>query len=245
MKDWYLKEKNVAFHEATLTENYRCSANILKVATKFLEKSRDRQPKELKPTKEAGHPVEVWHCKDKEGQSGQIVSSIIERHESGGVGYGEMAILLRCSKMGSLGNLSTALQVELFTQNIPFVLVGTVSLFERETVLDLLAYLRLALGEDDNAMRRVINKPPRKLPADKMIPLIEQHRESSGRRGSLQQAAEAMCRTGASLSASRHSALRRFLSDLDELRSLVNTISLPCLINVCVLDCARLSYTLI
>jgi len=231
LKNWYSEEKNIALHEATLTENYRSSANILAVATKFLERSRDRHPKQLNPTKEAGHPVELWHCKDKEGQSRRIVSSIIERHESGGICYGEMAILLRCSKMGPLGSLSTAFQEELFMRRIPFVLVGSTSLFERETVLDLLAYLRLTLGEDDDAMKRVINKPPRKLPADAVIPLIEQHRESSGRRGTLQQAAKAMCKTGASLSASRHSALRRFMSDLEELGSLVNKISLPCLID--------------
>ena len=230
LRKWYLEERNVVLNEATLSENYRSSANILAVATRFLENSHDRHPKPLNPTKEAGLPVEVWHCRDKEGQSRRIISSIIERHVSGGITYGEMAILLRCSKMGALGCLSTALQVELFARNIPFVLVGGTSLFERETVLDLLAYLRLALGEDDDAMKRVINKPPRKLPADVMIPLIEHHRVSSGRRGTLQQAAKAMCKTGASLSASRHSALERFMSELDELRKLVDKMPLPSLI---------------
>ena len=105
-------------------------------------------------------PVEIWRCKHASDQAQHIVCAMITRHDAEGKDYGDMACLFRCFKMGSLGSLTTPLQRELANRNVPFHVVGGKTIFERETCLDLLAYLRLSVSgtPDDDAFERVINK---------------------------------------------------------------------------------------
>jgi superfamily I DNA/RNA helicase len=63
--------------------------------------------------------------------------------------------------MGKFGSLTKHLQEVLQSRRVPFVVVGGTGIFERETVLDLLAYLNVCVGSDDDSFERVINKPPR------------------------------------------------------------------------------------
>lgn len=58
---------------------------------------------------------------------------------------------------------------ELLRAEIPYRIVGSVSFFERKEIQDALAYMRLRVNPDDDlALRRVINVPPRKFGAKRM-----------------------------------------------------------------------------
>lgn len=217
--------------EETLIQNYRSSANILLVATKFLEGDTSRQPKVLQPTKDAGLPVEVWRCENPKVQVNHIISSIMKRHDEDGIPYSEMACLFRCVNMGIQGNLTTNLQKELILRRIPYLLVGGKSLFERETVLDLMAYLRLLISiPDDDSFKRVMNKPSRRLPNNKVVPILEEQVKRSSTNGSkisLREAAVLACQNHIGLSDSQHKALMDFLAQLKQYSSKVHTESLP------------------
>jgi superfamily I DNA/RNA helicase len=57
----------------------------------------------------------------------------------------------RYTKKAYFGPLTNHLQEELAKRNVPFHVVGGKTLFERETVADLLSYLRLCVGADDES----------------------------------------------------------------------------------------------
>ena len=149
--------------EETLVKNHRSSASILAAASTFLSGDTTRHPKELQPTKSAGIPVEIWKVHNYKDQARHIALAMIQRHEHDEVPYSEMACLFRCSKMGVYGNLTTHIQMELAEKNVPFHVLGGSTIFQREAVLDLLAYLQLCIGGcyNDDSFERVINKPPR------------------------------------------------------------------------------------
>ena len=148
--------------ERTLVQNHRSSANILAVAAAFLEGDTIRHRKDLKPTKSEGIPVEVWDMAKCKDQAKHIAITMVERHEQDGVPYGEMACLFRCIKT-KFGNLTKQIQVELAQRNVPFHIVGGKTLFEKETVVNLLSYLHVCLGErsEDESFESILNKPPR------------------------------------------------------------------------------------
>ena len=105
-------------------------------------------------------PVELWRRKEAKDQAKHTVEDIVKRHDTCDVKYADMACLFQCFKMGSLGALNTQLQMELSKNGVPFTVLGGKSIFEREDVVDLLAYLRLSMtgGSDSEAFERVINK---------------------------------------------------------------------------------------
>ncbi len=138
-------KRNISVQEEVLTDNHRSSKNILTVASSCLEGDKWRHPKKLQPTKQEGLPVEVWECSTQKQQAKQIVDGMMKRHEDGQIQWKDMAVLFRCQKMGSIGNLTSHLQKELAEKKIPFVVVGGTSIFERASVRDLIAYLQLSI----------------------------------------------------------------------------------------------------
>ena len=71
-----------------------------------------------------------------------------------------MALLFRCFKT-ERGTMHRVMQEALATARVPYCVVGGKTLFERRSVVDTMAYLRLALlgdGErDDDAFAQVLN----------------------------------------------------------------------------------------
>lgn len=93
-----------------------------------------------------------------EDEARGIAAEMIRRHGQGAA-WADMAILYR-------GNaLSRGFEEALMRARIPYVLVGDVGFYQRAEVKDALALLRLLATPDDTqadeALRRVINVPPR------------------------------------------------------------------------------------
>ena len=258
LKEFFAEEMQLTIQEETLTDNYRSSANILKVAGVFLEGDSTRHPKILRPTKKDGLPVEVWKCWYQEDQASHIVASIIERHKEG-VPYGEIACLYRCFKKAEMGewfmlvylsfalrscaftihlwlagHLNIHLQRKLAANNIPFEVVGGSTIYERASIRDLMAYLHLSMhgSPDDESFERVLNKPRRRLPNKKVIPLIEKQTKSARNNNnkqsnSFQETAEMMIRTGVGLSKSQRKSLKEYLDLIGRIQVEANKRSLP------------------
>lgn len=161
----------------------------------------------------------------------------MKRHEDGQVQWKDMAVLFRCQKMGSIGSLTSHLQKELAEKKIPFVVVGGTSIFERASVRDLIAYLQLSIrsSPNDDAFTRNINQPPRRLPKDKVIPIIKEFLDTNTMRkerelihiSSLQEAAKTMVEKNVGLTTSRHDALSKFLAQIGTYQEKLNIMSLP------------------
>ena len=66
------------YEHCTLVDNYRSTANILRVAHVLLEECARREAKTLAPTRETGAPVELWKVTTPAEQASELVRAMRE-----------------------------------------------------------------------------------------------------------------------------------------------------------------------
>src|SRR4029077_9831768 len=147
----------------SLTENYRSTPNILRVATQVIAQntvSADFPKKLLSPNKSEGEKIRVVELATPEDES-RWVAAELERIHKAGRRWRDFAVLYRAH------NHRDELVRELSWRKIPFV-ISRLSILEHPLVKDILAYLRLiATPYDDVASARVLAAPAWQLvPAD-------------------------------------------------------------------------------
>jgi DNA helicase-2/ATP-dependent DNA helicase PcrA len=148
-KDW--QEAKVI----RLEENYRSTKPIIDWANRLIVFNQHRHGKKLVSPIQ-GDPPTILQCKDGEIEAKNIVTKIKERISTTGQPYRNFAILFRTNDQ------PRAYEMELRQQQIPYVLVGSQSFFDRKEVRDLLAYLKVLLRpKDDVSLLRIMNTPPR------------------------------------------------------------------------------------
>jgi len=139
-----------------LEQNYRSTQNILTAANKIIELNRQRLPKTLYATPELGdgEKIRYYQSYDAEGEAAFVADRVAshqrESHE------------LRCVVLYRTNAQSRLFEEALRRRGIPYNIVGGFSFYDRAEVKDIIAYLKLATNpQDDIAMARVINSPPR------------------------------------------------------------------------------------
>ncbi len=170
--------------QVRLEENFRSTGHILSAANAVIARDQQRLGKTLYTRKNAGDPVEVITFRNGEAEALGIVTEIVRRHADG-LAWDNMAILYRSNV------LSRAFEEELIRARVPYTLIGDVGFYQRAEIKDALALLRLTVAPDDRqadeALRRVINTPPRGF-GPKAMETLEG--EAAWRRVSLLQALE-------------------------------------------------------
>jgi DNA helicase II / ATP-dependent DNA helicase PcrA len=166
-----------------LEQNYRSSQNILRVAGAVVENNTERKGKTLW-TENAGGDVITCRCEESPREEANWVAwkikSILEENPD----Y-HIAVLYRANF------LSRNFEDVLTEEGIPYAVVGSVAFFGRMEVKDLLAYLRIVFNpEDDIALLRILNTPPRGIGSstidmltqaalDKGLPILQALREKA------------------------------------------------------------------
>jgi len=167
-----------------LEQNYRSSQNILRVAGAVVENNTERKGKTLWTENDRG---DVVTCKCAESPreeaswvAGQIEMVLEENPED------HVAVLYRANF------LSRNFEDVLTDKGIPYAVVGSVAFFGRMEVKDLLGYLRIVFNpEDDVALLRIINTPPRGIGGatidmlteaalERGVPILQMLREKAG-----------------------------------------------------------------
>jgi len=141
-----------------LEENFRSTGHILDAANAVIARDRGRLGKTLFTRRPAGDRVEIVRFRDPDDESSGLVEEIVRRRAHG-LAWHDMAILYR-------GNaLSRHFEEALVGARIPYTIIGDVGFYQRAEIKDALALLRLVATPDDRqsdeALRRVINTPPR------------------------------------------------------------------------------------
>ena len=97
--------------------------------------------------------VNTWHDKSQ----AEYVAHMIDYYITNDLVDGnEIAVMYRTHSQ------SIPLQTALLSRQIKYVIIGDISLMNRKEIKDALAYLRLLTNtNDNNALRRIINYPPR------------------------------------------------------------------------------------
>ncbi|HWY26697.1 MAG TPA: UvrD-helicase domain-containing protein [Candidatus Angelobacter sp.] len=154
-----------------LEENYRSTQKILDAAAAVVKNNSNRLGKTLQGTLGSGDLLRFFEAPDSTSEADYIcseLSSIVRRDSDA-----RLAVLYRTSSQ------SRSFEEVLRRLGIRYRVVGGFSFYERAEVRNALAYVRLLFHpEDDVALLRVINVPPRGIGATTVATLGARARET-------------------------------------------------------------------
>src|SRR6185503_17319507 len=139
-----------------LEQNYLSTQTILEAANRVIEVNRQRLPKTLFATPELGQgeKIRYYQAYDAEGEAAFVADRIAEHQRQ--------EYDLRSVVLYRTNAQSRLFEEALRRRAIPYNIVGGFSFYDRAEVKDIIAYLKLAMNpQDDVALGRVINSPPR------------------------------------------------------------------------------------
>lgn len=139
-----------------LDENYRCTGNVINASLRLIRNNKKRFDKDIKAVNETGEQVEFRQFKSPAEENSRIIEDIIKNIKKGR-NYSDIAILFRT-------NMGPRLLVDkLMEYNIPFHMKDAMpNIYEHFIAKDIIAYIKIALGENtrENYLR-IINRPKR------------------------------------------------------------------------------------
>ena len=140
-----------------LEDNYRSSGSIIDMANTLIAFNSERHDKILRAARHEGPRPRILQFKDEQEEAVKVVMDI-RRQMGMGRAAKDFAILFRTNEQ------PRAFETELRAANLPYVLIGGMSFFDRREVRDILAYLKLVADPtDDPSLLRILNTPPRGL----------------------------------------------------------------------------------
>lgn len=139
-----------------LEQNYRSTNAILGAANRVIKNNPRRRGKNLWSPKEGGEPVRIIAIPDDRKEAEFVVQEIAAQRDAEKLPWEHFAIIYRMNAQSRL------LEENLRKNKIPYHLVGGKSFFERREIKDITAYITTLLNPDDDpALLRIINTPPR------------------------------------------------------------------------------------
>ncbi len=139
-----------------LEQNYRSTQPILSGASAVIANNYDRKDKDLFTDREGGSPIRFFEAEDDREEAQFVVRNMLTANRSEDVAFKHMAILYRTNAQ------SRSFEEELLKYDVPYTIVGGQRFYERAEIKDIMCYLRLLVNpRDDQALRRIVNKPTR------------------------------------------------------------------------------------
>ncbi|MBN1396170.1 MAG: UvrD-helicase domain-containing protein [Pirellulales bacterium] len=135
--------------------NYRSTREILEWSNRLIAFNKLRHPKRLQATRR-GEPPRILQLENELKESQAVVGEIARRIAEKKRRPRDFAILCRTNEQ------PRAFEMELRRANVPYILIGGTSFYDRKEVRDVLAYLKtLANPADEASLLRIVNVPPR------------------------------------------------------------------------------------
>ncbi|MEM9828928.1 MAG: UvrD-helicase domain-containing protein [Planctomycetota bacterium] len=151
-----------------LEENYRSVGEILGIANRLIGFNKHRHDKTLVASRPKGKRPRIEQYEDEQGEAKSIVFEIKNRIENEHVPPKDIAILFRTNEQPRL------FETELRKADVPYVMMGAQSFFDRKEVRDLLAYIKfIDQPADEASLLRIINTPPRGISKKSVQTLVE------------------------------------------------------------------------
>ncbi len=141
-----------------LEQNYRSGSHILKAASAVISNNKNRHGKNLWTAQNFEEKLKIVSCYNEKEEARFVCSTISNFLKSQKYPVGQIAILVRAG-------FQTRAFEEVFISNaLPYQIIGGLKFYERMEIRDVLAYIRLALNQNDNmALERIINVPKRSI----------------------------------------------------------------------------------
>ncbi|MBQ3797636.1 MAG: UvrD-helicase domain-containing protein [Butyrivibrio sp.] len=139
-----------------LEQNYRSTQQILDAANSVIRHNYGRKDKALWTDEKDGEKVKLCQFDTAYDEAEFIASDIGKLKRNGKLSYDEVAVLYRTNAQSRL------LEERFVVEGIPYDIVGGTNFYARREIKDLLAYLKtIDNGNDDVAVKRIINVPKR------------------------------------------------------------------------------------
>ena len=156
-----------------LEQNYRSTENILNAANGVIHNNKGRKDKTLWTDNGEGEKISLRQF-DTGYDEAEFVAEDIKESVREGASYNDSAILYRTNAQSRL------FEEKFIAMNIPYKIVGGINFYARREIKDILAYLKtIDNGQDDLAVRRIINVPKRGIG----LTTINRIQESASSRG--------------------------------------------------------------
>jgi len=157
-----------------LEENYRSTQTILDAAAGVVSNNRRRLGKKLRATRSSGDRLAFLEARDSKAEAEYVADRI--RALQGQDPAVHCAVLYRTNAQ------SRSFEEAMRARGMRYRMLGGFSFYQRAEVKDALAYARLAIFPDDDiALLRVINTPPRgigKTTVDSLAALAQERKLS-------------------------------------------------------------------
>ncbi len=145
-----------ALHVIKLEQNYRSAVRILRSANALIANNPKLFEKKLWSELGLGAPIHVTPAADDDAEAEGVARRIVAQRFEHRSRYADFAVLYRGNHQ------ARAFEHAFRAQNIPYIVSGGQSWFERVEIRDLIAYLRLIANDDDDpAFVRAVTTPKR------------------------------------------------------------------------------------
>jgi DNA helicase-2/ATP-dependent DNA helicase PcrA len=139
-----------------LEKNYRSTQPILSGASAVISNNIERKEKSLFTDREGGSPIRYFEAENDREEGQFVVRNILVSNRNEDIPFGNQAILYRTNAQ------SRVFEEELLKYDVPYTIVGGQRFYDRAEIKDVMSYLRLLVNpRDDQALRRIVNKPTR------------------------------------------------------------------------------------
>jgi DNA helicase II / ATP-dependent DNA helicase PcrA len=139
-----------------LEQNYRSTQTILNVANEVIGNNKNQIPKELWTSNAEGEKIKLVRAMTDNEEGKYVADSIKEQQMRNHFFNKDFAILYRTNAQ------SRSFEESLRRMNIPYIIYGGISFYQRKEIKDILAYLRTIVNtQDEESLKRIINYPTR------------------------------------------------------------------------------------
>lgn len=139
-----------------LEQNYRSTQTIVEAANHVIAYNKDQINKKVWTDKGLGDSITLLHATSDSEEGILVANSIFGYKMSRQLNNKDFVILYRTNSQ------SRSMEEALRKQNIPYIIYGGTSFYNRKEVRDLLSYFRITINpQDEEALLRVINYPLR------------------------------------------------------------------------------------
>lgn len=218
-----------------LQQNYRSKANILEAANAVISHNEKRYDKQLWSDLGQGDKIK-FYSGDDERDEAQFVADRIRQHHDWGIPYSQMAVFYRTN------NQSRAFEDHFLYRQIPYVIIGGLSFYQRREIKDILSFMRMIYsGTDYISFARSINLPKRGI-GEATLEKIRQG--ASDQQMSILTFCETLVQNNSTvkLSAKQKEGLKQYLQVIHSLREIAKNCSLQELVRAVIEESQYLQY---
>ncbi len=139
-----------------LEQNYRSTKNIVNAANSVIDKNQTKLDKVVWTANDDGGKIIVHRSLTDADEGRYVASTIFDNKMNHQLQNSDFAILYRTNAQ------SRSIEDALRKRDIPYRIYGGLSFYQRKEIKDVLSYLRLIVNpKDEEALKRIINFPPR------------------------------------------------------------------------------------